>query len=976
MRNFDLVRMEIPMQSGADKSGGNNIVKDATVHGDITQIIATVMSQEQTKEPSVETECEYLRATANLAFKTVLSNGEEQLARIYMPLLVNCSVTLKCKGEQLEDFWVRDLRQTNSPLHDASERLEDTKTWPAIRDLDGRLKILLKAYHSEVVLKEADDSRRKEISSGKDFEVPIVLEAQDAFLLTRCLVLVGAHGSGKSTFARHLTMSMAGWKLTLHGKEDLGNARHAFDDNRLLQALSNAPYIPLLVDLSGFVRDRTDSSGSFTVQGFWKYVKNSILKPMSLGNQGAKDVMGQLKSDNGLLIFDGFDDIGSAVSPDRREQVKEVIQRLSTQLQCRVIVLMRPQSYDQSWTADGFGRAELIGPPIADLEKLAHDYAHAREVANAGTEVDALIGAIETTKNPLYRTNPLRFVLLLRHWFNQSPDARSLPASEGALLKVTIDKLLPRTEKKEMADELGLSGDDLRSGLENLALENFVRGSKGGDALRFASRDLAAVLDDLAIDDVRPGRVRQHLEGRSVIQSLPDSPRAYRFIESVYQDYFAACALIRPRSEHNRTMPVGSSGSRFPENLVKLVKENPECWRQVAIQASNQLVLSQSAELSKLVAQLCHEYDKPMNSAASICAVGSADIALDIADRHGLLSPMPQSGWSENPLRDRLQKIAERLMRDPALPAARRVFAGRVLAYLGDTRFRSGSEGLPVAEDWGFIDFQACMYRIGTRKDDLEKISRECGLGNSNLALLESEINNDDAPVNAFSMGRYPVTVRQWQLYSQAKRVLVPKLDTETRDPAGGNAEDTYPVSSVTLREALAYCDWLTYRLKDNPEIAARFDRLYGSTWCVRLPTELQWERAARTLGSEHIWPWGNKPNSDLANYVDTLISGYSPVGCFASNSADNVCQDMIGNCWEWTRSRYGRQNGMDIVPEYAYPYRSSDGREDLTAIDEDRDYFVVRGGSFRSSLLEARIAYRGLGYAKSKNGFRVVVCA
>jgi len=156
----------------------------------------------------------------------------------------------------------------------------------------------------------------------------------------------------------------------------------------------------------------------------------------------------------------------------------------------------------------------------------------------------------------------------------------------------------------------------------------------------------------------------------------------------------------------------------------------------------------------------------------------------------------------------------------------------------------------------------------------------------------------------------------------------------------------------VTWYEAVAYCHWLTERLQvsglkfqvwrdGQPETLS----LEPETLTVRLPSEAEWEKAAR--GTEgRMFPWGGESDSDRANYVDTGIGTTSMVGCFPGGASPYGVEDLSGNVWEWTRSLYRE-----------YPYDRGDGREDLEA---GRDVLrMLRGGAFSLEARYVRCAFR-----------------
>jgi formylglycine-generating enzyme required for sulfatase activity len=168
----------------------------------------------------------------------------------------------------------------------------------------------------------------------------------------------------------------------------------------------------------------------------------------------------------------------------------------------------------------------------------------------------------------------------------------------------------------------------------------------------------------------------------------------------------------------------------------------------------------------------------------------------------------------------------------------------------------------------------------------------------------------------SYWISRYPVTAIQFQLYLNESRSHL----------RGGRkyGQDDYPVVDVTWLEARAYCNWLSE----------------AAGLPISLPSEAEWEKAARGTDGRR-YPWGNQsPTDELCNFHSaTPVGHYSPQG-----DSPYGCADMTGNVWEWTRSLYK-----------AYPYDPEDGREIIES-DQPR---AVRGLTFNNREELSRCAYR-----------------
>jgi formylglycine-generating enzyme required for sulfatase activity len=165
-----------------------------------------------------------------------------------------------------------------------------------------------------------------------------------------------------------------------------------------------------------------------------------------------------------------------------------------------------------------------------------------------------------------------------------------------------------------------------------------------------------------------------------------------------------------------------------------------------------------------------------------------------------------------------------------------------------------------------------------------------------------------------------------------------------------------HPVVLVSATDAEAYCKWLTSELQHEL-------RQLPGKWEVRLPSEFEWELAAR--GTDHRpYPWGyGAPTNELCN-LSGQFKGTTPVGKFPNGKSPFGLFDMIGNVWEWTRSAMRD-----------YPYDPSDERE----LPADIELRVLRGGSWQpdANMQTLRPAFRYgelADFMYDTVGFRVVI--
>lgn len=481
---------------------------------------------------------------------------------------------------------------------------------------------------------------------------------------------------------------------------------------------------------------------------------------------------------------------------------------------------------------------------------------------------------------------------------------------------------------------------------------------------------------------VTSAQLVQYLSRRAGLL-LPHGVGVYTFPHRTFQEYLAASHL-------------GQDNETFPQPIDELTRQEPERWREVALLAAAQVG---RASIWTFVECLLGEGEPPSDNIPAVQAdLWGARLAgqalVEVADVKNV----------HRAHQGKLARLVDWLvyiLNKAALPPIERAAVGQILAALGpDPRPGVGlrANGLP---DIVWCEVPGGPFLMGSNKE------------------VDPQVYNNEQPQHSvdlpdYFISRYPVTNAQYTVFVEAggyNRVeywreaetegfwqpgqvqdVVYYLDDKRklqkrvrgwRDRPYDFGEpynlSNHPVVGVSWYEAMAYCRWLEEYLVINEDRFLLSNQLAAlnnqsemsielalknlkSGIRVTLPSEAEWEKAARGVAGG-IYPRGDNPDPNRANYGDTKIGTTSAVGCFPGGASPYGVEEMSGNVWEWTRSNFGD-----------YPYNPMDEREDLTRTDVLRG---LRGGAFSSNAQDVRCASRyhfDPGYGDYNVGFRVSV--
>ncbi|MCP4659545.1 MAG: SUMF1/EgtB/PvdO family nonheme iron enzyme, partial [bacterium] len=723
----------------------------------------------------------------------------------------------------------------------------------------------------------------------------------DAVAEHRFLVVIGDPGAGKTTFLRYVAHHQARRYL------DHGGAGE------------EQPALPLLLPLRTLAAHLPAGEGEPVARSLpdaiaaWLVADFQELAPEVMRRVFAK---GRL-----LLLLDGLDEV-----PDetRREQLSALLQRSARFLEQTtgpggIVVTSRPRAYH--------GAARLTAPfdhghilPLSDahIERFAgtwmtavnrlppgSDLAKHAEVAR---ETVGLLAALRSTValRQLSRSPILLTVLALVYEVHGK-----LPEQRVKLYDEAVDVLLRRFKDRRRS---------LRGHLAAVAVQ--MMGATTAKQLReeeeraevvaLIARRLAGLAEN---DPAEPPRSAVHqaselLDLQEVQAGLLIAPdnRHCRFVHRTFQEYLAAWRFADEQTE-------GQIHATFHDHL------GDASWQETLRLIGGVLAAGGSCRVARLLSSL----------------VG--DPGVDIQQRApGIASAMALLGDVEQfdieptvlePIRTVCTGLLE-VLESPETPLEVRIGVAEALGRAGDPRigWKDDEHMLLVPEGpfWigGFDEWAR----------DWEKPPQQVHLWQYRIA-------------------RTPVTCRQYAEFIDDGGYRDPRYWAGAEIPdrseyaeydAGWMSRPNHPVVNVSWFEAQAFCRWLN-------RVCPRDD---GLLW--RLPTEAEWEKAARGglelgEGRRNPWPkrrypWGEQWDPGRANCHETGPKGTTPVGCYPGGAGPYGTWDQAGNVWEWCLNWFS-DDYSGVTSENPVGPSSGSGR-------------VVRGGSWVSDADELRVCCRG----------------
>ena len=778
------------------------------------------------------------------------------------------------------------------------------------------------------------------------------------------LVLLGDPGSGKSTFLNFVALCLAGERLN-HASANLAalTERLPMDDERDLPRLGEkraerqlwnlGRLLPVRVILRDFAATGLPEAGApASAEHLWQFIEGK-LKALSLA-EFAPHLRRLLRDHGGLLLLDGLDEVPEAER--RRSQIRQVVESFAKSFpKCRILVASRTYAYQkQEWQLSGFTAATLASLTDAQIRRFVDRWyaciGPMRGLSHADTQ-----GRAELLNRDIFGRQRIlelarRPILLTLIASLHMSRGSSLPEYREEIYALAVDLLLERWEKARivrdaagryqliqpsLAEFIDTGRPQIQTLLNRLAFEAHARQPDLVGTADIPEDDLVRGLLELSADASWEAKGRkldliEYLSNRAGLL-LPRGIKVYTFPHRSFQEYLAAWHL---------------TDNQEPDQIAELSLADPDRWREVAPLTGAKLARGGQFALWSLVDALVQ---RDAEQEADACAARDGWGALFAAQ--ALMESKANLAVEANrqKLPPRYVKSLNRVrqgllfaMRHARIPALDRAEAGRVLAQLGDPRSAvvdplriewckvpAGPFGMGEKGATASITYDYCISRYPVTNAQFREFVKEGGYG--------EERYWSEAKAAAFwSDGKFK---RRW---SESGTSSPP----EPRVPFN---LDNHPVVNVTWYEALVFTRWLNEKLHAEAEAVAHLRESLGSDWQVRLPTEAEWEKAARGTDGRPF-PWGDTADPEKANYAATHLNTTNAVGCFPGGASPYGVEEMSGNVWEWTSSL-----GMG----YPYdPMRPGKERENLGASpDEGR---VLRGGACYSLDDHVRAAARG----------------
>ncbi len=784
-----------------------------------------------------------------------------------------------------------------------------------------------------------EQRRRQGVPAGMESRETRPLPALEATANDRLMVLLGDPGSGKSTFANYLALCLASGRLEAAGQP--GSLPGEKWLAHLEPGWTHGPLLPLRVTLRHFAASGRCNGRA---AGLWDFVEDG------LATEGLLDYAPHLRKrllDGGVLVLlDGLDEVADPA--ERQRVVASVADFAATYghpanrylVTCRTYAYQDPCCRLERFTDHGLA-------PFDQEQIDAFIGSWYEEVCRLGWkspgEAEELTRRLQeaTRRSDLapLAANPLQLAMMASLHFSWG----KLPDDRAELYQEMVRLLLVRWQEARLGEETGVtqavSAGKLESALKRVAFvaQRSQQRAEGPADIPEATL-LSVFKDELSGSWDKARELLTFIQERAGLL-IWRGPEVYAFPHRSYQEYLAGAYLaVQPD---------------YPDEVAALAASNYAQWREVALWSVG------------VTARLNGYLHITVDVASALCPRETPDTGVAETESDWRLAALAGEALLEAGLHEvmarprhvgvlaRIRRWLVALVEQGALNPVDRSRAADVLARLGDPRKGVGLTADPATSGHAIPDIAWCEVAAGPFL-----------MGNTKQT--DAGADADEMPqqkltLPAFRISKYPVTNAQFgafvadggytERWQHCWTVAGWQWKGDRAEPErfrGVFDLPNHPVVMVSWYEAFAFCRWLSEKLG----------------YQVSLPTEAQWEKAARGADGRR-YPWvapggASEITPDHANYDATGIGTTSAVGIFPRGASPYGVLDMSGNAWEWCQTKWQGN------------YKAREDNDPAGAGAR-----VLRGGAFRSGAGSVRCAVRNWdnpNYRLRSIGFRVVV--
>ena len=889
---FNQLQQKIEHQTNVRKMSGGIAQPDAIFRGDVHQAGRDI-HQIIINGRTTETTAE------KLANNKIVFIDEDNALVLYLRYLIESNRRLQLKGIRSAGQLVNiDLEQVYVTLTTTGHRaVAEEQCW------------------LDKAAKPAPGEAKRMVSMAQDFSRETVrdekISVQKALAAHPRLVVLGDPGSGKTTLLKYLALTYA---RSYAGESDLVKERLDLEESLL----------PILLPLRNFARHLDSNPTDTTLDGpvlLLDYLRKFFTsQDVTLPERFFAD---RLQRGNCAVLLDGVDEVADT---DMRQRISRMIDRFTISYpDNRYVVTSRIRGYTENARLNegycvsrvrDFNRADIklfliYWNRAVETTLIREESDFTRQEAEERTNI--LLDAIDNSErvrelavNPLLLT----VIALVQRYRAQLPQRRT------ELYEEAIEVLLGKwDEAKGLATKTAMTGrkldaGDQRSMLEPIALwmmEHRAREIEMVELRRQLGQQFAKMTSDLEQADSAAEDILRLINERSGLLT-ERGQGIYSFSHLTFQEHLAARAVADRKDYISYTL------NRLDDSW----------WREVVLLQAGYLSTQGKQRVTGLIESImdCKHEPEPYHN-----LVLAAECLRDVGQARvegGLWQEVEQRlrAEFEPPLGKAgiMKKVWSAIGRRPnqSYVVRRRAAAAEALA-----RIENGGSGTQPAF-WRLPYGEPLWVNV---------LAGEFWMGSDRGLAEESPVHR--VFLESFLIAKVPVTNAQYRLFVDAAGHNAPRHWEDGRVTPGLKG---HPVVNVSWHDALAYCRWLA-EVTGKP---------------VTLPSEAQWEKAARGSDDQRDYPWGGAWNDSYCNTRELGLAGSIPVGIFPEGVSPYGCLDMIGNVREWTSSLW--KKGWDKTV-YRYPYDPADGRENLEA--DDNALRVLRGGSWYGIQGHARCSYR-----------------